>query len=549
MKTKSLFTLLILVAVVAMGMPTVMTAAQGGERVPKVEVLSDTQGEDPIEYEMTRVVVDNMRKLGLDVEQNAVPWATYSDIVWYQRDNWQMTAWRMVGRPERMDPDEFVVNLFSSSTAESGYNFVGYINPEYDALAQEQRGQTDREQRRATIFKAQELIARDVPYVYVANPTLPQLVRTDVWDEASIVDQQGIGIQNFWTWTGLTPLGDQKSIITDSPSTVISINPFYISGDIDSRITELIWDRLERLGPDGLPEPWAAESVTWEDNLNVVVKLRPGMKWHDGVPVTAEDVKFSFEAPQGDEVPMYAKFVSGIANIEILDDLTVRFTLSEPWVAFETASLAKLNLVPKHIWEPILAGLAGSDDNAEDIQEDVPIGSGPYKFVAWEPGEQVILEANQDYFAPPKADKWVLRIIPNAEAILGQIQTGELNFVREWPGDSQVLQEVADSDPNIKLYASPELGFRFFGFNLRTKPFDDVALRQAVAHAVPRDAIIANIFKGFAVPADSYISVAIDYWHDPNLPQYDYNIEEARQILADAGYTWDSDGPLLYPAE
>ena len=149
--------------------------------------------------------------------------------------------------------------------------------------------------------------------------------------------------------------------------------------------------------------------------MTVLVKLRAGMMWHDGQPVTSEDVKFSFEAPSGGEVPMYAQFVAAISNIEIVDDLTVRFTLNQPWVAFETASLAKLNLVPKHIWEPILADLAGTDDNAESYQEETPIGSGPFKFVAWEPEETLILEANSEHFSPPKAEQWILRIIPNAE--------------------------------------------------------------------------------------------------------------------------------------
>lgn len=549
MKPKSVFTLFTLLLVMALVLPSVISAQEPGARVPSVVVLSETQGADPIEFESTRLLVENMRQLGLDVEHRAIPWEQQADIVWYDRMNWQMTAWRMVGRPERMDPDEFVYNLFHSSTAESGYNFPGYINADYDALAEAQRGETDRETRRDLIYQAQELIGRDVPYIYVGHPTLPQLIRVDVFDEASIVDQQGIGVQNFWTWTGLTPLGDQKSIITNSPTVVQSINPFYISGDIDSRVTELIWDRLMRLGPDGLAQPWAADSVVWEDSLNVLVTLRDGMMWHDGEPVTVEDVKFSFEAPMGDEVPMYRPFVSKIANIEIVDDSSLRFTLSEPWVAFETASLSKLNIVPKHIWEPILAGLSDSDDNAESYQEEVPIGSGPFKFVAWDFNETVILGANVDHFSPPKAGQWVLRIIPNAESTLGQIQTGELNFLREWSGDSQILAEVADADPDIRLYASPELGFRFFAFNLRTEPFNQLVLRQAVAHVLPRAAILGNIFKGFAEPADSYVSVAIDYWHNPDLPQYEYDVEAARQLLADAGYTWDEEGFLHYPAE
>lgn len=537
----------------------IVSAQDLGAPVEKIIVLSNTQAEDPIEFESTRQLVENMRELGLDVEHKAVPWAVYSDVVWFNRmnppeaeggDGWQMTAWRMVARPERMDPDEFVFNLFDSATAESGYNFVGYNNPDYDALAEGQRGETDQEARREQIFEAQALIANDVPYVYVAHPSLPQLVRTDVWDPASIVDAQGIGVQNFWTWVGMTPVGDQQDIITNTGDALLAINPLYIAGDAPSRLTELIWDRLMRIGPDGLAQPWAAESVEWEDDVTVLVTLREGMMWHDGNPVTVEDVKFSFEVPSTGESPMYAPFVSRITNIEIVDDRSLRFTLSEPWVAFEVASLAKVNIIPMHIWQPIIDDLLTKDENAESLTANDPetkIGSGPFRYVAWVENEQAILEANTDHFSPPHAARMILKILPNAESALGQIQTGELNFLREWEGDSAILQEIADADPNIDLFASPDLGFRFFGFNLRFAPFDDVNIRRAVAYVMPKESIIQNIYKGFAVPADSYVSRAIDYWHNPDLPQYEYSLETARQLLTDAGFGWDAEGRLHYP--
>ncbi len=537
-----------LIVALASGTAVARSAAEA-KPAPPIEVLSNAQAADPIEYESTRLLVENMRQLGLTVEHRAIPWEQQSDLVWFNRDKWQMTAWRMVARPERMDPDEFVFNLFHSSTAEKGYNFVGYINPKYDELAQAQRGETDKEKRRQIIFQAQELIAQDVPYIFVAHPRLPHVVRVDVWNAETVVDAQGIGVKNFWTWIGLTPLGDQKKIITNTGDAVKAVNPLYISGDADSRITELIWDRLMRIGPDGLAKPWAAETVTWEDNTNVVVKIRSGMTWHDGKPVTIEDVKFSFEAPKSGESPMYAPFSARIKEIKIVDDSTIRFTLSEPWAAFEVASLAKINLIPKHVWEPILEGLKGKDDNAESYQEQMPVGSGPFRFVAWQVGESVILEANAKHFSPPKAEQWIMRIIPNAESVLGQIQTGELNFLTEWEGDSTVLASAAEGDKNLKLFASPDLGFRFFAFNLRMEPFNDVAMRKAVAHVFPREVAIKNIFKGFAVPADSYVSLAIDYWHNPKLPKYDYSIEQAKKILTDAGYTWDSSGKLLMPAK
>jgi peptide/nickel transport system substrate-binding protein len=562
MRIRSQLLTTVLLILIALSMSIVVGAQDDmGEMVEPIVVLSNTQAEDPIEFESTRLLVENMRQLGLEVEHRAIPWAQYSDIVWFQRleepealggSGWQMTAWRMVARPERMDPDEFVFNLFHSSTAQDGYNFVGYNNPEYDELAEAQRGETDPEARRELIYDAQEIIANDVPYVYIAHPSLPHLVRTDVWDEASIVDAQGIGVQNFWTWIGMTPSGDQPDIITNTADDLLAINPLYIAGDAPSRLTELIWDRVMRIGPDGLAQPWAGESVEWEDDVTVLVTLREGMTWHDGNPVTAEDVKFSFEAPNSGEAPMYAPFTRRITDIEIVDDLTLRFTLNEPWVAFEVASLAKVNIIPKHIWEPIIDDLLGQEDaNAESLTGSDPetkIGSGPFQYVDWQEGEIAILEAYANHFSPPQAARFIMKILPNMESALGQIQTGELNFLREWEGDSAILSEVAESDPGITLFASPDLGFRFFAFNTRFAPFDNTVLRQAIAQVVPKQSIIDNIFKGFGVPADSYVSVAIDYWHNPELPQYEYNVEAARQTLADAGFAWDDDGRLHYPA-
>jgi len=246
---------------------------------------------------------------------------------------------------------------------------------------------------------------------------------------------------------------------------------------------------------------------------------------------------------------MYAPFVSKIATIEKIDDLSVKFTLAEPWVAFETASLAKINLVPEHVWAPIVEELLGTDDNLESYQEETPIGSGPYAFVAWKASEEVVLEAYADYFSPPQASRWIRRIIPNVESALGQLKTGEINFLADWTGDATILADAAEADPNIEMVATTELGFRFYAMNLRLEPFDDVAFRKAIAHTVPVDAIIANIFKGYAEPADSYVSAAIDYWHNPDLPKYPYDIEGARALLEDAGYSWDADGMLLMPAE
>ncbi|MCG8605348.1 ABC transporter substrate-binding protein [bacterium] len=515
--------------------------------VPRITVLSNVQAADPVEFESTRFMVELMRQLGLDVVHRALPWEQQADLVWYSRDKWQMTAWRMVGRPERLDPDEFVVNLFHSSNAESGYNFVGYNNPDYDALALEQRALVDRDERRRAIHAAQWLIAQDLPYLYLVHPKRVVAYRTDVFRDGTIVEMQGIGIHNFWTWTGVEPSGSSRDFVINTPDVIQAINPLYISGDADSRITEIIWDRLLRVGPDGTLRPWVAESVEWMDERTAVIRIRTDVRWHDGKPLTVDDVIFSFQVPAGTEAPMYKPFVEKIDDITKLDENKIRVTLKEPWVAFETAALAKINLIPKHIWEPVIQDLSHTPDNAEQFQEQTPIGSGPFRFVAWKPTEEVILAANRDHFAAPKMERWILRIIPNVESALGQLRSGEINFLMEWDGDATVLQQAADSDEHIEVVATTELGFRLFALNTRLEPLDDPVLRKSLAHIVPRTAIVTNIFKGFAEPADSYISPAIQFWHHPSLPKYEFGVEKAKEVLRKAGYRWNQRGRLLRP--
>jgi peptide/nickel transport system substrate-binding protein len=244
---------------------------------------------------------------------------------------------------------------------------------------------------------------------------------------------------------------------------------------------------------------------------------------------------------------MYKPFVAKIATIETPGGNVVRFKLKEPYAAFETASLAKLNLIPKHIWEPVLADLMQKPENAESYQEKVPIGSGPFRFVAWKPAEEVILEANTEHFNAPKMRRWILRTIPNVEATLGMIGTGELNFLSDYTGDYELLKQRVDKDPKLTMVSTVEVGFRYLAMNLRRPPFDDLAFRRAVAEVVNKKLVARAIFKGFASVADSHVSKALSFWHNGSLPQYQEGLENARKILKEAGYEWDKDGRLLYP--
>ena len=516
-----------------------------GDQIRPLELLTRPQAVDPQEFQSAQLIAQEWRKLGLDVEVTVMPWEQLADRVWYDRDAWDMTAWQMVGRPERGDPDEIVYNLFHSSTAESGYNFVGYSNPEYDAAAEAQRAETDPDARQQLIFEAQEILDQDQPYAFLVYPQSTYAYRSDVWDPASIIEQNGIGIKNFWTFVDAEPLTDQGDMILNSGDVLQAVNPLYISGAVDSWVTELIWDRLMRVGPDGLAQPWAAESYEWLDDTTITVTLRDDMTWHDGEPVTANDVVFSFQAPMGEEAPMYKPFVGNIASVEVTGENTVQFTLTEPSAAFLVTTLSKVNLIPQHVWEPLLADLETKDENAESYQEPTPIGSGPFKFVSWRPSEELVLEANTEHFNAPQMARWILRIVPNSEAAVGMLRSGELNFLSNYAGDPNVLLETAEGAP-IEVISSTDIGFRFIGFNARRAPFDDAAFRRALSAAVNRNLIAQAAYQGFGVPANSPVSVALPFWNNEEVANPETGLELAQQMLEEAGYTIQN-GSLYYP--
>lgn len=272
------------------------------------------------------------------------------------------------------------------------------------------------------------------------------------------------------------------------------------------------------------------------------------MMWHDGQPVTVDDVVFSYQATTGGEAPMYAPFGSNIKLIEVEGDDTVVFSLGTPSASFLTSSLAKVNLIPKHIWEPILADLSSKEENAESYQEQMPIGSGAYKFVRWLPNEEIVLKANPDHFNAPKAERFILRLVPNAEAALGMLRSGEINFLTDFQGDPQVLLDAAQADGDLEVVSTVDIGFRYVAFNLRRPPFNDPAFRRALSAAVDRRLIVNAAFKKFAVASNSVISPALEFWHAKDVVAgFEAGPDKARAILEEAGYGGIGDR-LTYPA-
>ena len=540
-------------ALLATALPALLISAAhaqpAGDLVRPLTLLTLPQAVSPQEFNAAELVADSWKQLGLTVTVRPLPSQQFNQVVWYERQKWDATTWTMVGRPERSDPDELTYNLFVSANAANGYDFVGYVNPEYDRLAQAQRQELDLTKRQALMRQVQELVNHDQPYGFMVHPKSLVAFNQTVWDPKSTVEEEGLGVRNFWTWINLTPLTAQKDIIVNSTTVPTNISPFNIPGAQGSWATELIWDRFMRIGPDGLPRPWAAETVTRPTPTTVELTLRDGMMWSDGKPVTIDDAVFSLQAPGfGDKSPMYKPFVANIASVEKTGDKSLRITLKRPDAAFLVSSLSKLNLAPKHVWQPIFDDLATKPQTAESIQEPKPVGSGPFKVVSVNLNEQIVLEANPEHWSKPKAGRFIMRMMPNIEAALGALRSGEINFLTDYTGDPQLLYALGKSDKAIVVSDSLDIGFKFVGYNARRAPFDDVHFRQALSAAMDRETLAADAWGDAAVPANSWVSPALKQWAVPNILEQlpGKNLEGAKKILKDAGYVL-VDGKLHYP--
>jgi peptide/nickel transport system substrate-binding protein len=540
----------LLLSVALAALPGLAVAAEdAGDAVRPLTLITQPEAAAPQEYQAAQIIADAWRKLGLTVSVRPLPGQEFNQVIWYERQRWDFTTWQMVGRPERSDPDELTDNLFVSANAANGYDFVGYNNPEYDKLAQEQREELDLDKRKAIIMQAQELINHDQPYGFEVHPKNVVAYNKTVWDPASMVSQAGIGIRNTWTWINIRPLGPVKDVILNSVAPPTNLNPFNISGAQGSWAAEIVWDRLMRVGPDGLPQPWAAEKVERPDRLTVNLTLRKGMTWSDGQPVTIDDAVFSLTAPDiGDKAPMYKPFVRNIASVDVTGPDTLTIKLKRPDAAFLVSSLSKLNLAPKHVWAPIFDSLKDKPQTAESIQEEHPVSSGPFRIVRAALNQEIVLEVNPTHWSHPKINRWIMRIMPNVEASLGALKSGEINFLSDYTGDPQLLQDLAKSSPNIQVSEALDLGFKFIAYNERRPPFQDLAFRQALSAVIDRTLLAEDAWGGAAVPANSWISPALGIWHDKGIVDRvpGGNLAAAQAILAKAGYVV-VDGKLHYP--
>lgn len=512
-------------------------------KVREIELMVTTPDYDPVRYEFGLMIAAEWEKLGFDVEVSPTEWNRLSELGMQQKDFDAFTlSWG--GRAERLDPDFFIHNTGHSSLGGfGGYNIPGYENDNFDALAEEQRRVSDPDERKALIREAEQQFLDDIPYAPIAHRD--QIMPYNKTEFTNINYMVGEGLNSFWTFMEIEPTGDQKFVRWGYPSDINTLNPLNSTNNHDFQTTRLMYDRLVRISSSGEPQNWAAESIedVHNDGTTYKVTLRDDLKFHDGEPVTAEDVKFSFELIKEVESPYFIGMVAPVDSIDIVDDLTVQFNLEDSFSPFIISTLSQIYIFPQHYWEPILEekGAAGVLEHPND---DI-IGSGPFKLDYWDREQEMKLVVNEDYFQRPKVDGILKIPYSSTDNMVAAVEQGQADIGGWWIEPIQAAK--LEDNEDIGLTDVPDHGLYHLNYNMRRMPFDDLAVRQAFTYAIPKQKIIDEILEGYGVQAVGLIGSMNEFWHSSDLDGYDYDMDAARKVLEEAGYEWDEDGKIYYP--
>lgn len=316
---------------------------------------------------------------------------------------------------------------------------------------------------------------------------------------------------------------------TLSPNFASDPHAFGPGSNVYSHLVALDWGVIRGTSAYGdLAESW----TTSEDGRTVTFRLHRNVRWHDGRPVTAHDVKFTYDTIIRKRYPAYV-VLRNVREVTVPDDHTVVLNLIEPEVSF-VPMLAQVStwtakIYPRHLWQDQDGFDTGPYVNA-------PVGSGPFRFVRWQRGGVVELEANADYFrGRPAVDRLLFRQVSDINVARAEFEAGRLQFL---PYDyAPPLAEIPalQRNPNLRVVFTPSHFSRDIQINMRRAPLDNQLVRQAIGHAIDRDAMNRLAFNGLWTPAPHASVTSQRDWinRDARFPAFDR--ARAEQLLDQAG--------------
>jgi peptide/nickel transport system substrate-binding protein len=524
--------------------PTNVFAQEGKTPIPPMEIIYYTAVAE--QDDIWKLVVQDWKKLGLESKLKVANSTVVAKLCYDEHNFGDMASFSSGPSSERLDPSFYLVEyLHSKNTTLGGKNFGHYINPEYDKYCDLQGAEIDRNKRRELVWKCQEIAAKDYPVWWMAYGASIQAYNSRDWE--GIWTMPGVGIASRygtpWTFFKIKSKTKRNALRVGDTMDFNTTNLFAANDPPTQQTLGWIYDTYTKITPDLETVPWAAESWRVVNSKTVDITLRSGMKFHDGNPVTVQDVKFSWDYTKKWRFPIYNWVTDTVEKTEILDDRNVRFTLVKPHAPFIDQTLAFAIILPKHIWEKIPESVGLK--NPIDWDNPKCIGSGFFKLGHYRPSEELYLVANKDHWNAPSIDGVYYRIRMSPDAMVSALVAGEVDVT----GDIRLAQAKSLERYNyLKVIQAPNHRVWMARPDMRRKPFGDREFRRALYHAVDLKKIYEVVFdKTGNEGRNTGIAPIFKFWHNSKIPPVDFSIEKARKILQDAGYSWDSNGRLCFP--
>ncbi|HLO24519.1 MAG TPA: peptide-binding protein, partial [Geobacteraceae bacterium] len=328
------------------------------------------------------------------------------------------------------------------------------------------------------------------------------------------------------------------AIIVGSIGEPSTLMPILASDSPSHEVAGHIYSGLVRYDKDLKLEGELAES--WDvspDGLTITFHLRKGVKWHDGHPFTSRDVLYTYRVTIDPKTPTaYADAFRQVQRAEAPDALTFRVTYAKPFApALESWGMSVL---PAHLLE-------GKDITKSSLSRH-PVGTGPYVFREWVPGQKLVLESNHDYYeGRPYIDRYIYRIIPDNSTMYMELKAGALDMMGLSPVQYQRQTDTPKFLSRFNKYRYPASAYTYIGYNLRHPLFSDRRVRQALTSAINKEEIVHGVLLGLGQVAHGPYKPGT-WAYNSHIKDFDYNPERAKQLLVEAGWKErNSDGILV----
>jgi peptide/nickel transport system substrate-binding protein len=318
-------------------------------------------------------------------------------------------------------------------------------------------------------------------------------------------------------------------------------NPLMVHIEVDDGVHFSVFDALFRIDPQGVIQPNLAVEVPdqknggiSEDGLKWRIRLRDDVRWHDGTPFSAEDVKFTLELITN---PNFRSWRTAghalVRDITVISPTEISWRMEEPFAPY-LSFLTETFIVPKHILEK-----EANPNNAAFNQ--APVGTGPFKWGQRVPGDHLELVANPNYFGEgPHIERLVFKYIPDLTVLYTQFKSGDVDLVGQ-PYITPDHYGEAKTLPNRVVTLVPRTSFESFYLNLERPQFKELAVREALYAAIDKEAIIQGLYYGVPTPTETFMPRQ-SFFFNANLPLHQFDANRAGKILDQAGWAKGADG-------